>query len=422
MLNVAQSIPTNIVNPFKAYTLDDAYSRFNRVYLFVFSIICGAVVTLNDYAGETIECHGFDIFALPFHENYCWTQGIYTLLEAYDIPNNNRQIPYPGIIPEQTPCFDFTYSNGTKYVCPNASSILPLTRVYHLWYQFISFYFWVCAVVFYVPYLVFRNSDIGTLKPVVQMLQDPGLSSEDEENQKIEKASRWLATRLSTFLKAKGPLQWFLVRHKFFFIVVFDKLANLAVVVLVIYATDKMFVITSYTTYGSDWLMSLSGDHPSYKDSPLDKLFPKMVACEVTKWGTTGLVNEAGMCVLAPNVVNSYFFLIFWFVLVLALIVNAFAVLFSTTSHLFTLGRWKALTASTFMKGSAQEKWVYFTSGLSGQITIDIIAANLSPRTFEKVFKRTSEKLADMEKSEYNIYSNRNNNRNVAEVLPTVNK
>ena len=45
------------------------------------------------------------------------------------------------------------------------------------------------------------------------------------------------------------------------------------------------------------------------------------------------------MCVLAPNVVNSYFFLIFWFVLVLGLIVNAFGLLFSIIAHSFTLGK-----------------------------------------------------------------------------------
>ena len=129
------------------------------------------------------------------------------------------------------------------------------------------------------------------------------------------------------------------------------------------------------------------------------------------------------MCVLAPNVVNSYFFLIFWFYLVIGLFVNAFGTLVSTTSHLFTLGRyilhvsshdninkvdiinlklhikgagrykplafvthilivfkycvserlrtliyplpgkWKRLMTSTFMKAGPQEKWVYFTSG-----------------------------------------------------------
>ena len=55
-----------------------------------------------------------------------------------------------------------------------------------------------------------------------------------------------------------------------------------------------MFAISSYATYGYDWAVFVSRDQPDYMDSPIDKLFPKMVACEVKKWGTTGIVNEAG--------------------------------------------------------------------------------------------------------------------------------
>ena len=40
------------------------------------------------------------------------------------------------------------------------------TKVYHLWYQFVPFYFWFCALLFYTPYLAFKNSDIGSIKPL----------------------------------------------------------------------------------------------------------------------------------------------------------------------------------------------------------------------------------------------------------------
>jgi hypothetical protein len=73
-----------------------------------------------------------------------------------------------------------------------------------------------------------------------KFLQDPGISSDSEEKQGIEKASKWLANRLSAYLKAKGPIQWLLVRHKFFFIIVVIKLSNLAVVVLVMYASEQV--------------------------------------------------------------------------------------------------------------------------------------------------------------------------------------
>ena len=74
----------------------------------------------------------------------------------------------------------------------------------------------------------------------VQFLQDPCLDSEDEERKRVDKASRWLASRLSTYLKVKGPVQCLFVRHKFFFIVLLTKVANLTVVVLVLFATENV--------------------------------------------------------------------------------------------------------------------------------------------------------------------------------------
>ena len=74
----------------------------------------------------------------------------------------------------------------------------------------------------------------------VQFLQDPCLDSEDDERKRVDKASRWLASRLSTYLKVKGPVQWLFVRHKFFFIVLLTKIANLSVVVLVLFATENV--------------------------------------------------------------------------------------------------------------------------------------------------------------------------------------
>lgn len=396
MLSIIGALPQSAVNPFKSFSLDDKYSKINRIFLFAVCLLFGFVITLNDYAGQKIVCHGFTTFNGPFAENYCWVQGLYTILEAYDLPTKN--LPYPGIIPETTACFDFIFPNGTLYKCPDEGAILPMTRVYHIWYQWIPFYFWMCAVVFYLPYVLFHNSDIGQLKPVLKLLIN-SVDSEEEEEQKLNKAVTWLSKKMTMYLNATGPIQFFLVSHKFFFIILINKIANLGCVVLVLFLTDKVFVISSYLTYGLDWISYIGRDSESVINSPIDKLFPKMIACEIKKWGTTGIQEENGMCVLAPNVVNSYFFLIFWFILVLGLLANAFSVLFTTTIHLFTLGRWKALLTSTFLRDTSIGKWVYFNSGTSGQITMDILAQNVSSTTFETLYVKVCHRVATKDKS-----------------------
>ena len=52
MFSILKKVPINVANPFKAIKLDDSFSRFNRVYLFAWSILCAIVIALNDYAGE----------------------------------------------------------------------------------------------------------------------------------------------------------------------------------------------------------------------------------------------------------------------------------------------------------------------------------------------------------------------------------
>ena len=52
MFSLLQAVPRSLVNPFKASSLDDTFSRFNRVYLFTLSIIFGLVVTINDISGK----------------------------------------------------------------------------------------------------------------------------------------------------------------------------------------------------------------------------------------------------------------------------------------------------------------------------------------------------------------------------------
>ena len=58
-----------------------------------------------------------------------------------------------------------------------------------------------------------------------------------------------------------------------------------------------MFEVSSFLTYGSDWLSYIVAEDNGSETNPVHKLFPKMAACEVKVWGTTGIVNEAGISI-----------------------------------------------------------------------------------------------------------------------------
>ena len=108
--------------------------------MFVLLVVMGTTVTVRQYTGSVISCDGFKKFGSTFAEvsiflqilsyeqllwnlllsndgtetgklegeltspnlqDYCWTQGLYTVLEGYDQPNQN--IPYPGLLPDEAP-------------------------------------------------------------------------------------------------------------------------------------------------------------------------------------------------------------------------------------------------------------------------------------------------------------------------------
>ena len=48
-----------------------------------------------------------------------------------------------------------------------------------------------------------------------------------------------------------------------------------------------MFSIGDFKTYGSEWIKKMKLEDSTQTEAK-DKLFPKMVACEVKRWGASG--------------------------------------------------------------------------------------------------------------------------------------
>lgn len=378
------------ITPFKGITLDDGWDQINRSFMFVLCVLMGTVVTVRQYAGGIISCDGFTKYSSSFAEDYCWTQGLYTIKEAYDLLLIN--VPYPGVIPEDLPaCIERDLYNGGKVSCPDPEDVKPPTRVYHLWYQWVPFYFWLAAAAFFFPYLIYKHFGVGDLKPLIQMLHNP-ICDEGDQNAMSEKASMWLFYKLNVFMNENTIFAVLTEKHRLFFIVMITKSMYLIISIMALYLTDEMFEIGSFISYGSEWATKLPvGDNETTLIK--DKLFPKMVACEIKRWGPTGIEEEQGMCVLAPNVINQYLFLILWFAIIFAIACNCLSVLFALTKLVFVLGSYKRLLASAFLKDELHYKHMFFNIGTSGRVLLQIVATNVSPRIFEGIMANLASKL-----------------------------
>lgn len=369
------------LSPFKEVTIDDGWDQLNRSFMFVLMVICGTVVTVRQHTGNIISCNGFTKYDGSFSEDYCWTQGLHTIREAYHVSNMN--IPYPGLVPEEVPlclagnCGDNTGGNTT--------------RVYHLWYQWIPFYFWLAAAAFFLPYLIYKRYGFGDVKPLIQMLYNP-VDGEEGVKADSEKASIWLYHRFSVYMNEHSMYANFMERHGIGILVIAIKFMYLIISVVLMVLTAMMFELADFKQYGIIWAQQWP-DPPVNVTGIKDLLFPKMVACEIVRWGPSGLEDESGMCVLAPNVINQYIFLILWWSLVFVIVSNVFNVLAGVIRVVFIYGSYRRMLASAFLRDDPHYKKVYYKVGTSGRVILNVLAASIAPSCFQEIMNNVCPRL-----------------------------
>lgn len=378
------------VTPFKGITIDDGWDQLNRSFMFVLLVVMGTTVTVRQYTGSVISCDGFKKFGSTFAEDYCWTQGLYTVLEGYDQPSYN--IPYPGLLPDEAPpCTPVKLKDGTRLKCPDPDQMLAPTRISHLWYQWVPFYFWLAAAAFFMPYLLYKNFGMGDIKPLVRLLHNP-VESDQELKKMTDKAATWLFYKFDLYMSEQSLVASLTRKHGLGLSMVFVKCLYAAVSFGCFVLTAEMFSIGDFKTYGSQWIRKLKYEDTLATEEK-DKLFPKMVACEVKRWGSSGIEEEQGMCVLAPNVINQYLFLILWFCLVFVMICNIVSIFISLIKLLFTYGSYRRLLSTAFLRDDSAIKHMYFNVGSSGRLILHVLANNTAPRVFEDILLTLAPKL-----------------------------
>lgn len=184
----------------------------------------------------------------------------------------------------------------------------------------------------------------------------------------------------------------FMERHGIGILVIGIKVAYLIISVLLMVMTAMMFELGDFKQYGIVWAQQWPNP-PANVTGIKDLLFPKMVACEIKRWGPTGLEDENGMCVLAPNVINQYIFLILWWSLVFTIVSNVFNVLAGVIRVVFIYGSYRRMLASAFLRDDPHYKKVYYKVGTSGRTILNVLAASISPTCFQEIMNNVCPRL-----------------------------
>ena len=384
------------LSPFKDATVDDCWDQVNRSYVFLIMTIMGAVTTFRSYAGSTIVCDGFTKVSPQFAEDYCWSIGMYTVREAYDLPTS--MVPYPGVIPWDMPtCTPRLLKNGTMTKCGSEKDVLPADKVFHLWYQWGSFYFWLVAILYYTPYIMFKQLGGGEYKELLKLLSMASTSKGQIMEDIQERVVNWLFYRFKTYIFGKSYYAW-LRKNSFSIVIGVTKLSYLLITILVFYLTGYMFEYNQMTwyRYGADWYGTRFTPYMNVNNSitlTKDILFPKMVACEIKRWGPSGIEVETAQCVLAPNVLYQYLFLFTWFLLIAVFFTNMISCFLHISEMFFSNGTYNRMMYQGMLTDKPSYRFVFRNIGAGGREIVQILTDNSNPLFFSRIFDDLTNRL-----------------------------
>lgn len=261
--------------------IDNNIFRLHYKATVIFLIVFSLLVTSRQYIGDPIDCI---VEGVPPNvmDTYCWIHSTFT------IPNRvtgqiGQEVPHPGV--------------HTGY---------GEEKRYHKYYQWVCFFLFFQAMLFYIPRYLWKTWEGGKIKMLVMELNCPII----DEDAKCERKKLLVDYFISN-----------LHSHNFYaFRFFICEVMNFFNVIGQIYFMDT-FLGGEFTTYGSD-VLKFTELEPEERSDPMAKVFPKVTKCTFHKYGPSGTVQQFdGLCVLPLNIVNEKImvFIWFWFIIVAVL-------------------------------------------------------------------------------------------------------
>jgi len=299
----------DIIGPIKTYfakrdpsTIENATFKLHVRVTFALMLACMALVGAGMF-GDPIDCMADGVPGGAMNL-FCWIHSTFSVSSrsgvsgdvyghwASDNAVNGVQEPHPG-------------------VAPTDGELLT----YHKYYQWVIFFFFVQAVMFYIPRLVWKHAEGGLMKKLVGGLTDPLIPYQREEREKqVDSIRRYFKEDLRSH--GGYAINFFLC-----------ELLTLVNVVGQIYFTDR-FLGYQFTTYGLDVVKMTTMD-PEDRADPMNVVFPKVTKCTFHMYGPSGTVTRHdGLCILALNIINEKIFVFLWFWFVVLAVISAAAVLY----------------------------------------------------------------------------------------------
>jgi len=298
----------DIVGPLKSYLaksdpskIDNFVFKLHVRVTFAVMLSCMLLVGAGQYFGTPIDCMADSVPGGAMNL-FCWIHSTFSVSsrpgvagDTYGVGNPQdvgQNLPHPGLAP------------------PEGEEV-----TYHKYYQWVIFFFFVQAMMFYLPRVIWKHAEGGLMKTLVGDLTNPLIPYKPEE-------------RISQVMSIKNYFKEDLRTHGGYAINFFlCELLNLVNVVGQIYFTDR-FLGYQFTTYGIDVVRMTSLD-PEERTDPMNVVFPKVSKCTFHMYGPSGTITKHdGLCILALNIINEKIFVFLWFWFVALAIISGVSLLY----------------------------------------------------------------------------------------------
>lgn len=261
--------------------IDNNVFRLHYKATLIVFVISSLLVTSRQYIGDPIDCI---VDGVPggIMDTYCWIHSTFSIPSRW-VGEEGKVVPHPGI----SPIADLGDGEEVKY---------------HKYYQWVCFVLFLQAAITYIPRYLWKSSEGGKIRLLVQSLQEPLLDSDARQGEIDNIVKYWRLHRGSHGLYA---LRFFAC-----------EVLNFVVVICQLYFTD-FFLGYEFRNYGLD-VVAYSEMEPEDRPDPMARVFPKVTKCTFHKYGPSGTVEKKdGLCVLPLNIINEKIYIFIWFWLII---------------------------------------------------------------------------------------------------------
>ncbi|EFX68186.1 hypothetical protein DAPPUDRAFT_228995 [Daphnia pulex] len=240
--------------------------------------ISAMLISLKQYVGDPIDCI-INAEKSPVEsdvlDNYCWIHSTHTLPNQPGMKTNGSR-PIPGL---------GTPQEGEQ-------------MIYHKYYQWVGFFLIFEAITFFIPRLVWKFSEGGRMRT---LLEDLRFSPVETPEQKNAKAS--LVDYLFTNV----------CQHQVYASSYFVCEALNAIIILGNIFLVDAFLGGEFLEYGGN-VVAASVMDPEDRIDPMSYVFPKLTKCLFKMYGPSGTIQQYdALCILPVNILNEKVFIFLWF-------------------------------------------------------------------------------------------------------------